>query len=341
MKKKNLVFVIPIIVLVIALIVMVLLYLNAIKMSKNNLENTLQSANEVFELNKKVNELEEELEQYKTSFTVEIINIDGTETKTLKNASKLKEKLENLEYNNEICQGITDYILKCYDGTVYYIKSECKGIQKEGKEAVVSEEEMEEIKNLILNANINGEFANEEVEMYINNTTNTTINSINSYNVVNTVTNHTTVTGEGNNKVTSIEPYIPEGMKVADPNYKGEIKASDVEINYDISKVKIEVLKDTITNTSVEILITDNNGMSWGESYRIQVKENNKWKEVEPISDLRFIEIAYNLDENNQLKQKIKWEEFYGKLEKGTYRIVKPIYNNGYVDLYSDEFEIK
>ena len=45
--------------------------------------------------------------------------------------------------------------------------------------------------------------------------------------------------------------------------------------------------------------------------------------------------------ENNQLKQKINWEKLYGKLEKGTYRIVKPVYVNEYVDLYSDEFEIK
>lgn len=219
MKKVNIIL---IVLLVISLIVITLMYFNMRESSKKALESTLQSANEVFELNKKVQELEEELEQYK--------NTDITTT------------------------------------------------------------------------------------------------------VTNTLNTNTTVFSE---------PYIPDGMKVADPNYKGEIKASDVKIEYDIEKVKIEVLKDTITNTSVEILITDNNGGSWGESYRIQVKENNKWKEVEPISDLRFIEIAYNLDENNQLKQKIKWEEFYGKLEKGTYRIVKPIYNNGYVDLYSDEFEIK
>ena len=55
-----------------------------------------------------------------------------------------------------------------------------------------------------------------------------------------------------------------------------------------------------------------------------------------------FEEIAYKLDENNQLKQKINWERFYGKLEKGTYRIVKPQWsNNEYIDLYSNEFEIK
>ncbi|MBP3597446.1 MAG: hypothetical protein J6J60_08675 [Clostridia bacterium] len=222
MKKSNIILSIFNVILSIALIIIILLYLNAVKISKNNLESQLTAANEVFELNKKVQELEEELEQYK----------------------------------------------------------------------------------------------NPSITTTVTNTVNT-------------------------NKVTSTEPYIPDGMQVADPNYKGEIKASDVEIDYDLNKVKIEVLKDTITNTYAEILITDNNGRSWGESYRIQVKKNSKWEEVAPISDLNFIEIGYNLDENNQFKQKIKWERLYGELEKGTYRIVKPIYLNEYIDLYSDEFEIK
>lgn len=155
---------------------------------------------------------------------------------------------------------------------------------------------------------------------------------------ISTVTNSTT-----NNKVVSTEPYIPDGMQVADPNDNSGIKASDVEINYDINKVKIEVLKDTVTNTYAEILITDNNENNggWGKSYRIQKKENNKWIDLKPIQNLGFEEIAFLLDENNQLKQKINWKTFYGELEKGTYRIVKPIYLNEYVDLYSDEFEIK
>ena len=222
MKKSNIILSIFNVILSIALIFMIFLYFNMRESSKKGLESTLQSANEVYELNKKVQELEKELEQYRKS------------------------------------------------------------------------------------------------------------------SLLTTVTNSVE-----NNKVSSTEPYIPDEMKVADPNDNSGIKASDVEISYDISKVKIEVLKDTITNTSIQILITDNNRSGWGESYRIQIKENNKWKDVETIADLNFIEIAYNLDENNQLKQKINWEKLYGKLEKGTYRIVKPVYVNEYVDLYSDEFEIK
>ena len=81
--------------------------------------------------------------------------------------------------------------------------------------------------------------------------------------------------------------------------------------NREIKNVTIEVLKDTVTNKSLEILITDNNQdyYSWGVDFRIQ--------------------------------QKLNIEKYYGELPNGTYRVVKSVYDKGYVDIYSDEFEIK
>ena len=54
-----------------------------------------------------------------------------------------------------------------------------------------------------------------------------------------------------------------------------------------------------------------------------------------------WIDIAYELNEDNQLTQKLYIEKYYGKLNNGIYRIVKPVYDNGYIDIYSNEFEIK
>lgn len=108
--------------------------------------------------------------------------------------------------------------------------------------------------------------------------------------------------------------------------------------------VTIEVLKDTITNKTAEILITDNNEeqYGWGVEFRVQQKINGEWKELDYISDdLSWIEIAYELNEKNQVKMKVNFEKYYGTLENGTYRIVKPVYDNRYIDLYSNEFEIK
>ena len=108
--------------------------------------------------------------------------------------------------------------------------------------------------------------------------------------------------------------------------------------------VTIEVLENTITNKAAEILITDNNKnqYGWGVEFRVQQKIDGKWKELNYISDdLAWIEIAYELDKNNQVKMKVDFEKYYGILKRGIYRIVKPVYDNGYIDLYSNEFEIK
>lgn len=108
--------------------------------------------------------------------------------------------------------------------------------------------------------------------------------------------------------------------------------------------VTIEVLKDTITPSEVSIRITDNNKVyyGWGVEFRIQSKINGEWKELEYITDeLTWISIAYVPNADHQLIQKLNIEEYYGKLSSGTYRIVKPVYDNGYLDIYSNEFEVK
>ena len=56
---------------------------------------------------------------------------------------------------------------------------------------------------------------------------------------------------------------------------------------------------------------------------------------------MSWIDIAYGVNEDNQLTLKLDIEKYYGKLSNGIYRIVKPVYDNGYIDIYSNEFEIK
>lgn len=137
--------------------------------------------------------------------------------------------------------------------------------------------------------------------------------------------------------------YIPEGVNIADENEIGT-SANEVEFNRNPENVTIEILSDTISNTSIEILITDNNvdQYGWGIEFKVQEKVDNEWKDLDYISnDLAWIDIAYELNEDNQLTQKLDIEKYYGKLNSGIYRIVKPVYDEGYVDIYSSEFEIK
>ena len=145
------------------------------------------------------------------------------------------------------------------------------------------------------------------------------------------------------NSSSSTLPYIPDGMDVADGS-EDKIPANEKEYNRDPKNVIIEVLEDTITNKSLEILITDNNEdyYGWGVDFKIQKKIDSEWKDLKFKSDdIAWIAIAYVPNEDNQIKQKINIEEYYGKLKRGTYRVVKSVYDKGYVDIYSNEFEIK
>ena len=119
---------------------------------------------------------------------------------------------------------------------------------------------------------------------------------------------------------------------------------SNEEFNRSPENVTIEVDNITVSLESVSITITDNNvdQYGWGVEFRVQKKVNGEWKELNYISDdLSWIDIAYELNEDNQLTQKLDIEQYYGKLSNGIYRIVKPVYDNGYINIYSNEFEIK
>ena len=188
--------------------------------------------------------------------------------------------------------------------------------------------------------NIRGEIAVEDNSVAIT-ITNTVVNDINNdsvfdYNISNKVIS--------DGVQTSTEPYIPDGMKVADPNDNSGIKASDIKLDRFPENVSIEVIENTISNKSLEILITDNNKdyYGWGVEFKIQEKIDGKWTDLKYINeDVAWIAIAYVPNENNELTQKLNIESYYGILKPGTYRIVKPVYDNGYIDLYSNEFEIK
>lgn len=140
--------------------------------------------------------------------------------------------------------------------------------------------------------------------------------------------------------------YISDGIDVSDGN-EIEIPEERIEYNRDVKNVTIKVLEDTITDKSVEILITDNNEdyFGWGEEFKVQQKVKGEWKDLEFVSNdlllLYWNLFLYVPNKDNQIKQKLNIEKYYGILKNGIYRIVKTVYDNGYVDIYSNEFEIK
>lgn len=135
-----------------------------------------------------------------------------------------------------------------------------------------------------------------------------------------------------------------------------QIKLKGVKFNCtidikDTSKLKVKgvtmtIKKGTLTKTGATIIITDINKhkYEYGQFFRIDVKENNSWKELEKIGDATFNLMAYSVDENNQLEFKHNWKNIYGKLQSGEYRLVKEVCINEFCKdkkEFSVEFIIK
>lgn len=72
------------------------------------------------------------------------------------------------------------------------------------------------------------------------------------------------------------------------------------------------------------ILKNDNNiDMIYGDSYTIEVEKDGKWEKFDVEGD--FNDIAHNLKAKSSKEITINWENIYGKLELGKYRLIKKI----------------
>ncbi len=94
-----------------------------------------------------------------------------------------------------------------------------------------------------------------------------------------------------------------------------------------------------LTPSGMRLVITDNSGNDnmYGEWYELERMTDGEWTRLETLTDnYAFTLVGYILDSENKIEFDIDWEWLYGKLEKGSYRIVK---KSGEDFIYA-EFEI-
>lgn len=121
-------------------------------------------------------------------------------------------------------------------------------------------------------------------------------------------------------------------------------KESDVKI---IEKdVSLSVKKNTLTKTSATLILKNDRPVEiqYGEPYEIEIKENGKWHKINV--ELAFNLPAYILKAKSQVEIKLDWENAYGKLASGDYRIIKSFDIKNVDDTYEKfyitaEFTIK
>ena len=92
--------------------------------------------------------------------------------------------------------------------------------------------------------------------------------------------------------------------------------------------VNMYVKEGSQTSTGLTLIIENLTDfeVSYGEAFYIEQYnyKNNQWEKLKIINDnAAFIAIGYNVTKDNPRELKQTWNYMYGKLGKGTYRIVK------------------
>lgn len=107
--------------------------------------------------------------------------------------------------------------------------------------------------------------------------------------------------------------------------------------------IAMKIKDGSLTNTGATVIITDLSGNEnldlISKEFKIDYKKNNKWYKLESkIKNEVIVSTSDNAMENgdNTYTQEINWERYYGKLDKGHYRIVKEVKTNLYIAVEFD-----
>lgn len=67
------------------------------------------------------------------------------------------------------------------------------------------------------------------------------------------------------------------------------------------------------------------NQLIYGADYNIQKYENNQWVNVEPVTELVWVTVAYSVPLSDSISWNIDWSDTFGTLEPGQYRFCKGV----------------
>lgn len=119
---------------------------------------------------------------------------------------------------------------------------------------------------------------------------------------------------------------------------------SDIKVSQ--NDVMMTIKDGTLTNKSVTLILTNNSDrkIQYGNPYEIEIKKNDEWHKIN--AELNFTLQLFILESKEKNEFKLNFEDGYGKLPPGTYRVIKKIdkeKEDGVFDSFyvSAEFTIK
>ena len=90
-------------------------------------------------------------------------------------------------------------------------------------------------------------------------------------------------------------------------------------------EIELSIKENTLSNEGATLVLTNNSDKDYmyGDSYMIQIKKDDKWYGINV--EVEFMESLTPIKSGETKEMKQDWESVYGKLEQGTYRIIKNI----------------
>ena len=98
---------------------------------------------------------------------------------------------------------------------------------------------------------------------------------------------------------------------------------SDIKISQ--NDVIMTIKEGTLTNKSATLVLTNHSdkNFQYGDPYEIEIKKDGEWHKINV--KLNFDMPAFQLSAKESKEIELDWENGYGKLANGTYRIIKEI----------------
>lgn len=99
---------------------------------------------------------------------------------------------------------------------------------------------------------------------------------------------------------------------------------------------------DQVTPTGITYTISNQSekDLSYGRDYSLQQEKDGKWYRIEPKSELAVTLELLWIPAGNTDTEEISWEDAYGKLPSGNYRILKNFSDNERGYYLTGEFSI-
>lgn len=128
---------------------------------------------------------------------------------------------------------------------------------------------------------------------------------------------------------------ILSGCATKNKTVSNKLKKCNVDI---VEGISMKIKEGTLTDGSATVLITDLSGNQniYGEAFSICKKIDNEWFYLNSkVNNRAWTTKDYSVNEHHFLEMNQSWNEYWGKLKPGEYRLVKTVLSTNEEKVYN------